>query len=205
MKTSKITANFSKLTDDQLEGLSLAVAAAMNGNTNFPEPSPTLADLNNGIQLFSDGLALAKTRHKVSVAVKNKLRTNLELLLKNMANYCSHIARGDRSILASTGFTLNVETSSSRTLGAPENFTVQYGNNSGEVLVYINPVRNASSYMFLYGPSPISNNAWCHASSSKPYFTITGLTPVTTYSFKIGVTGTKGQVLYTDTITKMVV
>ena len=71
MKTSKIRVNFSKLTDGQLEDLAMAVAAAMKGNTNFPEPSPALADLNNGIQLFSDGLALSKTRDKVKVAVKN--------------------------------------------------------------------------------------------------------------------------------------
>ncbi len=205
MKTSKITLSLVRLTDDQLEGLALAVAAAMNGNKNFPEPSPTLADLNNGIQLFSDGLALSKTRDKVKVAVKKQLRNNLELLMKNLANYCSHIAKGDRAILASSGFTLNAEVSGSRTLGAPENFTVQYGNNSGEALVYINPVRNANSYMFLYGPSPISNNAWCHAASSKPYFTITGLVTGTTYCFKIGATGTKGQVVYTDIITRMAV
>ena len=205
MKTSKITLNFSQLSDDQLEGVALAIAAAMNGNPNFPEPNTALADMNNGLKLFSDGLALAKTRDKVKVVVKNKLRDNLELLLSNLAVYCSYIAKGDRPILASTGFTLNVENRLPKTLAAPENFTVLPGNNAGEAMVYINPVRNAKSYLFLYGPSPIINNAWWHAIGSLPYFTIAGLTPGNTYSFKIGVTGTKGQVLYTDIITKMVV
>ena len=205
MKTSKITLSLIRLTDDQLEGLALAVAAAMNGNKNFPEPSPTLADLNNGIQLFSDGLALAKTRDKVKVAIKKQLRDNLELLLKNLSGYCGYTAKGDRAILASSGFTLNAESSGSKTLSLPENFTVQAGDHAGEALVYINRVRNANAYLFLYGASPISNNAWCHATSSKPYFTITGLVTGTTYCFKIGATGTKGQVVYTDIITKMVV
>ena len=205
MKTSKITLSLRRLNDGQLEVQALAIAAAMNGNTNFPEPSPALADLNNGIQLFSDGLALAKTRDKVKVAIKNQRRDNLELLLTHLSNYCGHIAKGDRAILASSGFTLKAEISSPKTLGTPENFSVKPGNNSGEALLSINPVRNAKGYLFLYGPSPMSNNAWFHVLSSQPYNTITGLVPGATYSFKIGSTGSKGQVVYTDIITKMVV
>lgn len=205
MKTSKIKLSFSKLNDSQLEVLALTVAAAMNGNPNFPEPIPSLADLNNGIKLFSDGLALAKTRDKVKVAVKNQLRDNLEILLSNLANYCSFIARADRAILASAGFNLNSENNLPKMLGTPENFTVQPGYNAGEAFIYINTLRNANAYLFLYGPSPISNNAWLHATSTQPWYTITGLVHGTTYSFKIGATGTKGQVVYTDIITKMVV
>ena len=70
MRTSKIILGFTKLNDGQLEDHALAIAAAMANNTNFPEPNPTLADLNNSIKLFSDGLAFAKTRDKVKVAIK---------------------------------------------------------------------------------------------------------------------------------------
>jgi hypothetical protein len=82
---------------------------------------------------------------------------------------------------------------------------VQPGNNSGEALVYINAVRDANGYLFLYGPSPVSNNAWFHAVGSRSWYTITGLVPGTNYSFKIGATGTKGKVVYTDIITKLIV
>ncbi len=205
MKTTKIKLSFTRLSDGQLEDQALAIAAAMNGNPNFTEPSPALADLTNSIQLFSDGLALAKTRDKVKVAVKNKLRNNLELLLTNLSNYCSYIAKGDRAILASTGFALTNENNFPNILGSPENFTVQPGNNAGEAFVYINTVRNAKAYLFLYGPSPISNDAWFHAVGSQPYYTITGLIPGNTYSFRIAATGTKGQSAYTDIISKMIV
>ena len=77
MKLSKITTGFTKLSDGRLEDQALAVAAAMNGNTNYPDPSPALADLNNSIKLFSDALALAGTRDKVKIAIKNKLRVDL--------------------------------------------------------------------------------------------------------------------------------
>ena len=205
MKTTKITLSFSKLSDGQLEILAQAVATAMNGNTNFPEPSPALADLNNGIQQFSEGLSHAKTRDKVKVAVKNQLRENLEQLLTQLSNYCSFIAKGDRAMLASSGFTLRPENKVLKTLGAPENFSVKPGNNAGEALMSVNPVRNAKGYLFLYGLSPMSNDAWFHVLSSQPNYTITGLVPGNTYCFKIGSTGSKGQTVYTDIITKMVV
>jgi len=205
MKTSKIVLGLIKLNDGQLEDLALAIAAAMTGNANFPEPSPALADLNNSIKLFSDGLAFAKTRDKVKVAIKNSLRNNLELLLTNLANYCSYTAKGDRAILSSSGFSLNAATNAPKSLASPENFTVQPGSNAGEVFIYINSVPNAKTYLFLYGPFPIANEAWLHAIGSKPHSTITGLVPGTTYSFKIGATGSKGQVVYTGTISKMVV
>lgn len=205
MKTSKIILGFTRLSDDQLEGQALAIAAAMAGNTNFPEPTPALADLNNSIKLFSDALALAKTRDKVKVAIKNKFRQNLELLLISLASHCSYTAKADRAILASSGFTLNTESNMTRALTPPENFTVQPGNHSGEAVLYINSVPNANTYLFLYGPSPIGNEAWFHAVNSLPYFTITGLTPGTTYSFKVGAAGSKGQVLYTNVISKMVI
>ena len=205
MKKTKINVSTRRLTDGQLEDLALAIAAAMNGNPNFPEPGPVLANLNDGIKQFSEGLALAKSRDKVKVAIKNKLRVNLEQQLTHLSGYCTYIAKGDRAILSSTGFPLNAANNQPKTLGSPENFTVETGTNSGEVLVYINTLRNANAYLFLYSPSPVSNNAWFHATSSLPYYTIKGLVPGSMYSFKIGAIGTKGQVVYTDVITKMVI
>ncbi len=205
MKTSKIILGFRRLSDDQLEGQALAIAAAMTGNANFPEPTPALADLNNSIKLFSDALALAKTRDKVKVAIKNKCRQNLELLLISLASHCSYTAKADRSILASSGFALNTESNMARPLTPPENFTVQPGNHSGEVLLYVNTVPNAKTYLFLYGLSTMSNEAWFVAVNSLPYFTITGLTPGNTYSFKIGAAGSKGQVLYTNVVSTIVI
>ena len=205
MKTSKIVLSLTKLNDGQLEDHALAIAAAMTGNANFPEPLPALADLNNGIKLFSDGLAISKTRDKVKVAIKNNLRDNLELLLINLANYCSFAAKGDRAQLVSSGFSLNADTNYPKTLSAPENFNAQLGNHSGEVIVSINRIANANAYLLLYKLASAENGAWSHATNSLPYFTLTGLEALQQYNFKMGIIGTKGQTVYTDTITKPVV
>jgi hypothetical protein len=177
MKKSKITLRLSRLSDADLEARSFGIVAAMTGNAHFPEPTPALADLNNTIKLFSDSLA----------------------------NYCSFIAEGDRFILASSGFTLNAERTNPATLADPTNFTVEVGSKTGDALAYVNAVPNAKAYLFRWGVAPIVNEAWFHTIHSLPFFTITGLVPGTVYSFQIGVSGSKGQVVYTDIISKMVV
>lgn len=205
MKTSKIVFNFSRLADGALEDLALAVAAAMTGNTHFPEPQPSLDALNDSTKAFSDALALARSRDKVKVAIKNNLRTELNLTLRNLANYCSFAAKGDRAQLVSSGFSLNADTNYPKTLSAPENFNAQLGNHSGEVIVSINRIANANAYLLLYKLASAENGAWSHATDSLPYFTLTGLEALQQYNFKMGIIGTKGQTVYTDTITKPVV
>ena len=205
MKTTKIVLNLFSLSDGALEDLGLAVAAAMNGNTHFPEPQPSLTELNDSIKAFSDALALAKSRDKVKVAVKKNMRIALENILRNMANYCIYMARGEREILVSSGFPLNAATASPKILSVPENFTAQQGRQSGEVVVSVKRVSNASAYLLLYKPAAAENAEWTHATNSLPSFILNGLETLKLYHFKMGVIGTNGQTVYTDIITKPVV
>ena len=205
MKTSKIKFNSPRLSDGALQDLGLAVAAAMNGNAHFPEPQPSLAALNDSITAFSDALALAKSRDKVKVAVKNSTRAALATQLRNMANYCTYMAKGERGILVSSGFPLNAETVAPKMLSVPENFSVQAGRQSGEVIVSVNRIRNASAYLLLYKPASEENGAWTHAANSLPNFILNGLATLQLYHFKMGVIGTNGQTIYTDILTKPVV
>ena len=203
MKTTKIKFNSPKLSDSNLESLALAIATAMTGNTHFPEPEPSLAALNDSIKAYSDALALAKTRDKVKVAIKNTLKEALLLNLRKMASYCSMVADRDRAKLVSSGFPVNAESFAVKTLSAPENFSVQVGINSGEAIVSIKRIANAKAFILYYKPAA-GNGDWIHVTNSLPKFTLTGLEALASYQFKMGVIGTKGQITYTDTITKAV-
>ncbi|MEO5684381.1 MAG: hypothetical protein ABIQ88_17200 [Chitinophagaceae bacterium] len=205
MKKTKITLPLTRLSDAELEVRTFGIIAAMTGNEQFPEPSPALADLSNSLKLFSDALALSQTKDKVKVAIKNKHRSNLAFQLTKLASYVQFIAQGDRATLSSSGFSLTAETSASKALAQPSNFTVEVGSTSGTALAYINAVANAKAYLFRWGVAPIVNDHWSNAIHLKPWSTITGLVPGTTYSFQIAVAGSKGQAVPTDIITKMVV
>ena len=204
MKTSKILFNSPRLSDSNLESLALAIAAAITGNNNFTEPQPSLAALNDAIKAFSDALALAKSRDNVKVAIKNAAREALLLTLRKMANYCILVADGDRAKLVSSGFPVSAESVFPKILSAPENLAVQAGINSGEAIVSITRVDGAIAYLLLYRPASSENGAWTHATNSLPWFAISGLTALAPYQFKMGVIGTKGQIVYTDIIAKAV-
>ena len=205
MKKTKIKLHFAQLSDAEMEARAFGIIAAMTGNTHYPDPNPALAELDSQLKLFSDALAQAKTGDRIKAILKNQHRDKLELSFAQLANYCSFIAQGDRYKLASSGFTLTADSISPTTLADPTNFTVEIGNKTGEALVYISPVPNAKAYLFRWGIAPVANEAWLHTMHSLPYFTITGLTPGTIYSFQIGASGARGQLVFTKPISQMVV
>jgi hypothetical protein len=137
------------------------------------------------------------------VATKNALRVILILQLRKMANYCSLTADGDHTKLLSSGFAVTAPALSPKTLSAPQNFSVQPGINSGEAIVSIKRIPNAIAYLLLYRPAS-ENMEWTHATNSLPSFSISGLTALASYQFKMGAIGTKGQMIYTDILTKAV-
>ena len=205
MKKTKVTLPLTRLSDAELELRTLGIIAAMTGNAEFSEPSPSLADLSNSLKLFSDALVLSLTKDQTKVAIKNKLRVNLAFQLTKLSSYVNFIAQGDRAILSGSGFSLSAETGASKALAQPGSFTVAVGSRSGAALARVNPVANAKAYLFRWGVAPVVNDNWFNAIHSKSSFSITGLVPGTTYSFQIGIAGSKGQTVYTDIITKMVV
>ena len=205
MKKTKIKSNFTGLSDAELDARASGIISAMTGNPHFPQPNPALEDVSNSLKLFSEALALSKTGDRVKAAYKNQLRDNLDGLLTKLANYCRFVAQGDRFMLTSSGFQVNAEANSAVTIGFPENFSVEIGRQSGSALASVNRVRNAKSYLFRWGSAPIANDNWSNTVSSQSRLTITGLVPGTTYSFQIGAAGSKGQLVFTDIITKMVV
>jgi len=205
MIQSKILSDYSRLADAALEVKALSIAASMTGNANFPQPNPGIDKLNEHIAAFSAALSAAKTRHLVSVSEKNDRRRELIAALTTLATYISYVANGNRTLLLSSGFSVNAENKASAQLGTPGNFKVEPGQNSGSVVLSIDAVANARSYTHFYKLQSEAGDTWFHAISSSPEYTFTGLDPLKMYCFRIGVAGAKGQVVYTDIITKGVV
>lgn len=205
MKKTKIKSKFRSLSDSELDARASSILSAMTGNPHFPQPTPALEDVSNSPKLFSDALALTKTGDRLKAAYKSQLRDNLDGLLTKLASYCGFVAQGDRFKLTSSGFAVNAEANSSKTLGFPANFSVEIGRQSGSVLASVNRVANANSYLFRWGVAPVANDNWFNTVSSQSRLTITGLVPGTVYSFQIAAAGSKSQLVFTDVIIKMVV
>ena len=188
MKAPKIVLGFYKLSDPAFETKALAIVAAMTGNPNLPSPTPPLADLSTAVQNYSGALSAAPTRDKLKVSIKNDMRSNLETVLQNLS------------------FNVNSETSNPQPMSLPENFKVELGANSGEVVISVNSVPGARSYIYQYTPFPVTTDSkWENAYSSSSSNTISNLDVLKQYCFRIVITGPRDQSAQTGVITKTVV
>lgn len=206
MKNPTIILNFRRLSDANLEIKAQAISAAMTGNANFPTPTPDLAAFNTMIQAYSDALSAAKTRDKVKVSIKKDRRAELVALLIQLANYVSFTAAGDRSILMSSGFDLGRDSANPQPLQKPQNFKVSFGENSGELITSLSSVAGARTYIHQITPAPATDQSiWESVYLGSVTNTFSGLEPLKQYCFRVAVAGSKGQVVYTEIITKTAV
>jgi hypothetical protein len=138
-----------------------------------------------------------------SFMVKNKMRKALEVFIKSMANYVAQ--SGDAIKIGGACFT-TAAPKSTRELGPANGLHITVGSNTGEAIVQVNKkMENTLSYLIEYSISPAQNDQWVHVVPEKDRkLTLTKLKSLTAYDFRGAAVGSRGQVVYTVTITKTV-
>jgi hypothetical protein len=205
MKSPKVVIGFATLSDGNLEIKALSIVDAMTDNANFPTPDPTLSDVNAAITDYSNALSGAKTRDKTQVAVKNIKRKALISLLKDLASYVNFTAKGDKSIIMSSGFDAGKEGISASTVTSPTNFKITPGMNAGQATTSIRGVKAARTYVHQCTPDPITDaSVWQNKFVTTRSYTFDGLASGKKYWFRVGVIGSGGQVLYSDPLSLII-
>jgi hypothetical protein len=205
MKKPRIIRDYLQMGDTRLETFGGYVLSCMNSNPYFTTPLPSLGEVNTAHQQYIAALSAAQGRGTAAVEQKKAMRTALENVLNQLADYVTMIAAGRKPVLVSSGFTVSSDTKKAiKALGKTENFSVALGKNSGEVNISIDPVPGAKYYIF-YCAQVAEPLVWIHESDTVPSFTFTGLEPMKPYSFRIVAKGVKGQTAETVAITQAVV
>jgi hypothetical protein len=85
-----------------------SVVVAMTGNTNFPAPNPTLADISDAIGELQDAQQQvdANGGGKVFTSVRDTNRELLRSLMSQLVAYVNNIANGDAVIIMSAALEL---------------------------------------------------------------------------------------------------
>lgn len=142
---------------------------------------------------------------RVLAGQKNKDRETVINLLHQLSHYVLMVAFGDRNVVLESGFTPTKEPETVLVTN-PTNIKVTYTGQPGELLVSVKPVKGAASYMFEYTTNPEMNEGdWQRVHCTAARCKVKGLTPGATYFLRVGVIGTKEQVLYSQVLTKMAV
>ncbi|MGE5109191.1 MAG: hypothetical protein ACM3H8_16755 [Sphingobacteriales bacterium] len=197
--------NFSKFSDAALEVKAQAIYSNLNGNSSYATPSPALTLLQAAITAFSDALNTSSTGTRSDIAFKNQKRQELVDLLRSLAAYVNFAANGDESVLLDSGFDVSKDPGTI-TITKPENLQVVNGNNPGVLMLSVDSVKGAKSYLFEYTTDiTLAEQNWQSFPSTKAKYILEDLMAGTKYYCRVGAVSGNNQLLYSDAVSRMVI
>ena len=126
--------------------------------------------------------------------------------LKSVADYVNFTADGDRVILLTTGFSLSKEVRTPVVLEPVKEFTVSYGENSGTMYLAVKK-GNGIAVNFEYAVADVPNETepvWNTTSCTESSCTLSNLPVGKMILIRAGVLGPRRQMVYSETLKKMV-
>lgn len=154
MKKAAVYIAYERWGDDSLSILAGRTLASMTGNVHFPDPRPDMDEY---------GLLVNDYRQKQEIAsnggsrwekeARDNAKAALAQVMKELAFYVNTVAKGNREMLASSGFEIVPEDKPSKVPGIPGNARLIDGNVSGEMRFMFNALRSAREYEYCYATS----------------------------------------------------
>jgi len=142
---TKVSFGFGRLSDTELDNFAQGVIDAMTGNTAFPTPPVTLANLQTAQDDFTARMAAAQTGGLADTAAKNNSRQTLITMLRDVAAYVQIRCNNDPAILLSSGFQMQSTNRAQVELTKPEGLSLKNGA-TGQLIGRVDPVKSASMY-----------------------------------------------------------
>jgi hypothetical protein len=193
----KAVTGFGKLDPNTLANTAHLVAKRIRGNpVHFPNPPIDPASLDASANTLSEAVMAAMDGGKTAKAVVNKQRKLVIQDLNLLAVFVQNLSNDDPAILAASGFTAKkTGKSAPQPVAVPSFRSLDFGANSGQIVVTVKAVAGAKSYFIRYavmnGTTP---GPWTTipAASIQKAITISGLTPQTLYGFQVQALGVLG-------------
>jgi hypothetical protein len=201
----KIVSSFNRGRDGDLVNDSGKVIQDMTKNVAlFPNPIPSVAEVIQAKERYEVALYNAKGKDTVMVSIKNDERAVLRALLTRMAEYVTSVAKGDRTILLASGFSLARSKSEVATLKPIDKLMVNT-ETPEQAFIRVTRVNGAKAYMHQYTIGAVtSESQWVSRTITEPYCTITGLQPGVKYAFRVIAIGPGEQSVYSPIVSRFI-
>ena len=209
-KLIKAAINFTKSLPEQVLSQAQALLKGLTGNSNFTNLPVDLNVFKADLDSYAVSIADAKDGGKKAIALRNKLGEVVIRTIKLLATYVELHCQDDMNIFLSSGFQPRSSTRTpAQPLDQPTILNIDQGP-TGQLLAWIQPVRNAKSYELRYGTvgaGGAAPAAWSTlmVPNVKTAVPINGLTPGTTYAVQVRAYGQLGYTQYSDSVTRMVI
>ena len=203
MPIYKVNYGFAKLSDPALDAFTENVVAKMTGHGTFPTPPVPPASLELLNTEFTEAMAQAADGGKANTIIKNQKRAVLIDALRQDALYVQAHSSNDPAIILSSGFNVSRLSGASTPLDTPQIEQIVNGVTT-TLELRATPITNAKAYDVQR--STDGGLTWIYATTSPQarQIVVTGLTPGTTYLFRMraigGATGFSG---WSDAVQRM--
>lgn len=205
MKVPKIRNGIERISDSALVEYCSAIHQQISSRTTtFATPTPTMTMYKDAIDDFQAAMNVATSGDRILIGQKNVLRNALELHTYVLSYYVLLTAKGDAQIILESGFPM-MGPGQSSVLTKPTGVQVTNGDQSGELLGSVKKVPGAASYIYQYSTdATLKEDSWMSHNCTTTKCKLTGLTPGLTHYIRVGAVGTKGQVMFSDVVSRIV-
>jgi hypothetical protein len=194
IKINRILLTFSYSRAGDLIKITRRILDCMKDNTNFPNPTPALADIEKALEEFSAALSNAGRFDRELVAIKDNKQVILIQLLTELAYYVAQICKGNKAMLLGSGFDINGDIVK-RQKALPK-MQVELGM-PGQLTTRVNRVTRARAYVHQFTADPLTpESVWISETSLKPEHTFTGLTSASRVWLRVIVINKDGESTY---------
>jgi hypothetical protein len=202
VKINRILFAFNYCRAGDLIKITRRILDSLKDNTQFPNPTPALADVEKALQDFTAALSNAGGFDREMVAIKDGKQAILRQMLTELAYYVTQICKGDKAMLLGSGFEINADTA--RPQKAPPKLRVELGL-SGQVTTRVNRVTKAKAYVHQYTVDPLTpDSVWISETTVKPEHTFTGLASASKVWLRVIVINKDGESIYWDPVLRIV-
>ena len=202
MKKSKIILTFIYCRDGDLVKITRRILDSLKENTQFPNPTPTLADVEKVLQEYVGSLSDAGGLDRLKVSIKDDKKAVLKQMLTELAYYVTQICKGDKALLLGSGFDINANTV--KTQKAPPKLQVDL-NMPGQVTTRVSRLTRARAYVHQYTADLMTpESVWTSVTTLKPVHTFTGLESAARVWLRVIVIVKKRNSIYWDPVLRIV-
>jgi hypothetical protein len=193
----KAVTGFAKLDPNTLVNTAHHIAKGVGGNPQyFGNPPVDPKALDASADTLSNAVLAAMDGGKIAKAVVKKQRKLIVQDLNLLAVFVQNVSGDDPVIFAASGFTAKpTGKSAPQPVAVPSFRYLDFGMNTGEVVVAVKSVTGGKSYFIRYavmnGTTPGPWTTVPAATVRKP-ITVSGLTPITMYGFQVQALGVLG-------------
>jgi hypothetical protein len=173
------------------------IVAALTGNSNFPTPHPTLAEVMaaaDALETAANAAQAVRLEARRSTATRDRKEDDLTQLLTQLGSYVESVSGSDESLILSAGLELRASnTPDTSTPTAPETLTATTGDHEAEIELSWDAVRGARSYVVERSTDPQAG-PWTQVGiTPRSSLILEGLDSGTRYYFRVAAITLNGQ------------